>query len=206
MESLGEAVTALKKKGKEVEAGKVALSPLRDNRERGAIASKGMALLATRGLDLLAARGGDSGVDTSNAGFLDDFINHDPIEHLRKGGTGGEGETTLGSDNAVNALKEKAGGQAMLHATDLENLSASTAESVTVRDVVAGWLIDHGVDTKGHRNALLNAGITEIGVGTSTARILDNTGKEVTVKITGMNFYGIRDFSSGELIENPPTR
>jgi hypothetical protein len=206
MASLSEAVTALKTKGKEMEAGKVTLPQLKDNPERGAIASKGMGLLASRGLDLVAARGGDGKVNTGNSDFLDDFIDHEPIEHLRKGGTDGNGEATKGSDNAISALKKKSGAQAMFHATDLENLSASTADSVTVRDVIAGWLIDHGVDTKGHRNALLNAGITEIGVGTSTATIMDKTGREVTVKITGMNFYGIRDFSTGELIENPPTK
>lgn len=94
----------------------------------------------------------------------------------------------------------------MFHATDLENLHVSTRDSLTVRDVIAEWLIDHDVPTRGHRNALLNAGITEIGVGTSSATIIDKKGQEVTVKITGMNFYGIRVFSTGELMENPPTR
>jgi hypothetical protein len=194
--SLDEAIAALKKKGKDIEAGKLTLSPLNFNTERSAIAGQGMDLLASRGLELAATRDSGVEVDTSNSNFLDGFIDHDPIEHLR----------TAGSDNALSTLKEKAGGQVMLHATDLENLHASTADSVTVRDVIAGWLIDHDVSTRGHRNALLNAGITEIGVGASTASFTDKTGRDVTVKITGMNFYGIRDFSTGELLEKPPTR
>lgn len=198
--SLKEVVTALEKKKKGT------LPALNDNPERCAIAGKGMELLTTRGLDLLASRGGDGSVDTSHSDFLSYFIDHDPIEHLRKGGESGDGDTTMGSDNALSALKKKAGGQAMFHATDLENLHVTTHDSLTVRDVIAGWLIDHGVPDKGHRNALLNAGITEIGVGTSTATIVDKNDREVTVKITGMNFYGIYDFSKGKLIKDPPTK
>lgn len=165
-----------------------------------------MELLTTRGLNLLASRGGDGSVDTSHSDFLSYFIDHDPIEYLRKGGEGGDGDTTMGSDNALSALKKKAGGQAMFYAIDLENLHVTTHDSLTVRDVIAGWLIDHGVPDKGHRNALLNAGITEIGVGTSTATIVDKNDREITVKITGMNFYGIYDFSKGKLIKDPPTK
>lgn len=165
-----------------------------------------MKLLSTRGLEQLATQNPDGRVDTSKPEFLDPFIDHDPIEHLRKGGTGKDGVTVKGSSDALNAIKEEADEQAMFHATDRENLHASTGDSVTVRDVVAGWLIDHDVETKGHRNALLNTGITEIGVGTSTAAIVDKTGQEVAVKITGMNFYGVGDFSTEKLIEKPPTR
>jgi|GEM_PF-6358003 len=206
MESLGDALKTLKRKGKDLEAGKLTLPLLSYNSVRSAIASQGMELLANSGLQLTARQGGDSGVDTSNSNFLDGFIDHDLIEHLRKGGEGADGEVIAGSDNALNALKEKAGGQAMFHATDLENLHVSTGDSVTARDVIVGWLIDHGVETRGHRDALLNAGITEIGVGTSTATLMDTTGREVNVKITGMNFFGVHDFSAGKLMDNPPVR
>lgn len=204
--SLDEALTTLKKKGKDIEAGRMSLLPLNYNRERSTIAGKGMNLLTDRGLDLMTKQGGVLGVDTKNSNFLDAFVDHGSIEHLRKGGRGADGKVTPGSNDALKALKEKADEQVFFHATDLENLHVSTHDSVTVRDVITGWLIDHGTDSRGHRNALLNIGITEIGVGTSTANIVDAAGRDVTVKLTGMNFYGVYDFSTDSLMENPPTK
>lgn len=183
MESLKETQKALKSKGTNVTKRDVVLPPLKYNNARCEIAREGMSLLARSGRDLVTKQRGDGRVDTSDSNFLSYFIDHNLIKHLRKGGKEGEAVTT-----------------------DLENLHVTTSDSSTARDVIVGWLIDHGVPDKGHRNALLNAGITEIGVGTSTATIVDKNDREITVKITGMNFYGIYDFSKGKLIKDPPTK
>lgn len=179
------------------------LPKLKVNETRCEKANIAMAFLAARGLQLTQENYGGK-VNTNDPGFLDNFIDHKVIEHFRLGGLG-----ISGSNNAFAKLEEvnkhlrNLGQRLGLKSTDLENLSCDTREHATVRDVIVDWLIDHNVDGRGHRQALLSSQINMVGVGTSTAPINDRLGRKVIVKITGMNFYGLYDDKARRLVEKP---
>jgi hypothetical protein len=200
--ALKSAVKTMKKLGSPAEKGQSVLKPLNFNKERSKIAQTGVEFLAARGEAKLAASG--ISVERGDDEYLTNFLDHEPIRHLRLGGEK-DGVSFKGTDNVIGELRKTEGG-ADLHRSDLENLSAFPSDSLTVRDVLVDWLIDDGVDGAGHRHALLNNYVSEIGVGSATATVMDKSGQPIEVKMTNLNFFGIVNTKTNEFIQNPAVR
>lgn len=203
--ALKSATKTMKKLGSPAEKGQSVLQPLSFNKERSKIAQAGVELLAPLGEARVAAETKGEGVERGSGEYLSNFLDHGAIRHLREGGEDANGVAFKGSNDAISELRKTPEGPD-LHRSDLENLSAFPSDSLTVRDVVVDWLIDDGVDGAGHRMALLNNFVTELGVGSTTATVMDKKGKPIEVKMTNLNFFGIKNTKTNTFMVNPPIR